>query len=243
MPEFIIITVILAIVAFFYSSIGHGGASGYIAVLSIAGISSSIIKPSALILNILVASVSFIIYYRNKHFNWKLFYPFILLSLPMAYVGSFIELDAGIYKKIVGICLLISVIRLIIPSKEQNAITKKMSLPLAIIIGGAIGLLSGMIGMGGGIILSPVILLLRWGTLKETAAVSSLFIVVNSIAGLIGLFKQHISIPVEIYWWIPLSIATGLLGAYWGNKRAGNYTLKYVMTAILIFASFKLIFI
>jgi uncharacterized protein len=235
---------ILFIVSFLYSSIGHGGASGYIAVLSIIGMSNEIIRPSALALNIFVASISFIQYYRSGYFKWHLFYPFALLSVPMAYLGSFVDLDPTWYKRIIGVCLIIAVLRIIgLFQPKETSVSKPTPLIIAMVIGALLGFLSGMIGIGGGIILSPIILICGWGNLKETAAVSALFIVVNSLAGILGLFNQHISWPNELPFWLIVTVAGGFLGAYWGSKKAENKTLKQVLAVVLLFASYKLIFI
>lgn len=244
MGELIQILLLLFIVAFFYSTVGHGGASGYIAVLTLMGISATLIKPSALLLNIFVASISFYHYYKQGHFKWRLFYPFAILSIPMAYAGSFVILDPTWYKRILGICLLIAILRIVgLFNKKENSQTKQVPLVTGLIIGAALGFLSGMIGIGGGIILSPIILIFNWGNLKETSAVSALFIVVNSIAGMIGLFKQGINLPTEVFLWIAVAIAGGFLGAYLGSKKATNTTLRNVLAAVLLVAAFKLIFI
>lgn len=235
---------ILFIVSFLYSSIGHGGASGYIAVLSILGWSNEIIRPAALVLNVFVAAISFIQYYREGYFKWKLFYPFALASVPLAYAGSFIELDATWYKRIIGICLIVAVLRILGLFKPKEDVSiKNAPIVLCLLIGACLGFLSGMIGIGGGIILSPIILIFAWGNLKETAAVSALFIVVNSIAGILGLWNQQISWPQEIITWCIIVSIGGILGAYWGSKKANQVALKNVLAAVLFFASLKLIFI
>jgi uncharacterized membrane protein YfcA len=237
------ILLLLFLVAFFYSTVGHGGASGYIAVLTLIGISPLLIKPSALLLNIFVASISFYHYYKNGHFRWKLFYPFAILSIPMAYMGSFIVLDPTWYKRILGVCLLVAIFRILGLFNRKEITIKELPLISGLLIGAALGFLSGMIGIGGGIILSPIILLFRWGNLKETSAVSALFIVVNSIAGMVGLSKQEISWPPQVFLWIIVAVIGGFLGAYWGSKKAENKTLKNVLAVVLSFAAFKLIFI
>lgn len=244
MAELTGLLLILFIVSFLYSSIGHGGASGYIAVLSILGWGNEIIRPAALVLNVFVAAISFIQYYRQGHFKWKLFYPFALASVPFAFAGSFIELDATWYKRIVGICLILAVLRIIgIFKSKEDFQTKNVSLAVGLFIGAGLGFLSGMIGIGGGIILSPIILIFGWGNLKETAAVSALFIVVNSIAGILGLWNQQIIWPSEIViWGIVVSIG-GFIGAYWGSKNANQVILKNVLATVLFLASLKLIFI
>ena len=244
MGELVGVLALLFIVAFFYSTVGHGGASGYIAVLTLLGISPLLIKPSALLLNIFVASIAFYHYYKNGHFKWRLFYPFAILSVPMAYAGSFMTLDPTWYKRIVGICLLFAILRIVGAfNRQKTTETKELPIVIGLLIGAALGFLSGMIGIGGGIILSPIILLFNWGNLKETSAVSSLFIVVNSIAGMVGLSKQTINWPPQVFLWLTVAVIGGFLGAYWGSKRAENTTLKNVLAVVLLFAAFKLIFI
>lgn len=244
MLELVGLLLILLIVSFLYSSIGHGGASGYIAVLGILGMNNDVIRPSALILNVFVASISFLQYYRGGHFRGKLFYPFALLSIPMAFAGSFVELDAAWYKRIVGICLILAVLRIIgIFKPKDETTTKNAPLVICLLIGAALGFLSGMIGIGGGIILSPIILICGWGNLKETAAVSSLFIVVNSIAGILGLCGQQISWPPQLPLWIVVAVIGGFLGAYWGSKKAQPKPLRNVLATVLFLAALKLIFI
>lgn len=244
MNEQIGILVLLFIVAFFYSTVGHGGASGYIAVLTLIGVSSLLVKPSALLLNIFVSVIAFYQYYRNGHFRWKLFYPFALLSVPMAYAGSFINLDPTWYKRILGVCLLFAILRILgVFNRKEITATKQLPLVTGLIIGAVLGFVSGMIGIGGGIILSPIILLFNWGDLKETSAVSALFILVNSISGMIGLLRQEVSWPPYIFLWLAVAVAGGLLGAYYGSKKATNTILKNLLACVLFFAALKLIFI
>lgn len=244
MPEHILIIILLLLVAFFYASVGHGGASGYLAVFSLFGMAAADIKSSALILNVFVASVSFIQYYRSGHFKWKLFYPFIILSVPMAYLGTFIELDASLYKKILGICLLIAVIRVagFLKPKKETEIKEVVLIP-AILIGAVLGFVSGVIGIGGGIILSPLIILLHWGTLKQTSAVSALFIVVNSLAGIVGLWRQDTDFSPQLGIWVAVTVCGGALGAWWGSTKVHGKMLRNLLAGVLLFAALKLIFI
>lgn len=153
---------LLFLVAFLYSSVGHGGASGYLALMAFFSFAPETMRPTALILNLFVSLTAFIQYYRNGHFRWKLFWPFAIASIPAAFIGGLIVIDAAWYKKILGILLLFPVVRLGGVKFNSEKTDKEQTLFASLLIGATIGLFSGMIGIGGGIILSPVILLLHW---------------------------------------------------------------------------------
>ena len=177
--SFILFYCLLFIVAFLYASVGHGGASGYLALMAIFAISPAIMKPTALLLNLFVSSTSFIQFYRGGHFKWKTFWPFALASIPLSFVGGTMMIESSIYKRILGLLLLIPVIRFFFFKNTDSKDFKSSNIPLSLAIGSIIGLLSGMIGIGGGIILSPILLLLKWTDQKQTAAISAAFIFVN----------------------------------------------------------------
>ena len=240
-PIQILFLVILLIVAFMYSSIGHGGASGYLALMAIFGIETTLMKGSALILNLFVAGIAFYQYQKNGHFKWKLFWPFALASIPFAFLGGTISLDPNLYKKILGIFLIFAVLRIIGVFGKESEESKELKLWVALLIGSFLGFFSGLIGIGGGIILSPLILLLHWANMKQTAAVSALFILVNSISGLIGLTFSGFEYYDKIYIWIAVAFSGGILGAYLGAKIFNNKILKYVLAIVLGTASIKLI--
>ena len=194
METIIIFYLLLFLVAFLYSSVGHGGASGYLALMAIFNFSPDVMKPTALLLNLFVSLTSFLQFYRGKHFNWKIFLPFAITSVPMAFVGGLITVDADIYKKILGILLLVPIIRFLFFANIRTEELKRSNLALSLLIGAAIGFLSGLIGIGGGIILSPVLLLLKWSDMKQTAAISALFIFVNSVSGLAGQLTKIVAL-------------------------------------------------
>ncbi len=235
---------ILPIVAFLYASVGHGGASGYLALMVLLSFASQDIRVIALILNLFVAGISFYHFNREGHFNAKLFYPFVMGSIPAAFVGGMLEIDSFWYKRILGIFLLLATVRFLLRSKSTET-QKNIHLPLATFIGAAIGFFSGMIGIGGGIILSPVILLLGWGNLKETAAVSALFIVTNSALGLLGNYFNDFQLDMALSWKqlslvIALAVLGGFAGSYWGSQLKNMQLLKYVLAGVLGVASIKL---
>ncbi len=233
---------ILPIVSFLYSSVGHGGASGYLALMVLFSFSPEIMKPTALLLNLFVAGISFYYYYKAGFFNKSLFIPFAISSIPLAFLGGTIEVDASIYKKILAILLVFAILKMLnIFGKENNSI-KQVKLWQGLVVGGIIGFFSGLIGIGGGIILTPVILLLHWGKMKEAAAVSALFIWVNSASGLIGQLSTGISINIESFILVVIAMIGGVLGGYLGSKKLNNQKLRYILALVLFMACFKLFF-
>ena len=224
-----------------YASVGHGGASGYLALMVLFGVSPMLMKPSALILNIIVSAISFAMYYRSGHFKWKILLPFILLSIPLSFLGARITIDAHTYKIILGICLLIATMRLLgVFGATSFKDTREVKFIPAMLIGGVLGFVSGMIGIGGGILLSPVLLLLKWSDMKQTAAVSAAFIFVNSVSGIIGAASSQQAFAPEIYGWITAAVVGGSFGAFYGSGIFKHSVLKYILSAVLIFASTKL---
>jgi uncharacterized protein len=242
MENIILFYLLLFLVAFLYSSVGHGGASGYLALMALFGIAPEVMKPTALLLNLFVSLTSFIQFYRGRHFNWKIFLPFAIASVPMAYIGGMITLEGDIYKKILGILLLIPIARFLFFANIQVKELKKSNPWLSILIGAAIGFLSGLIGIGGGIILSPILLLLKWTDMKQTAAISALFIFVNSLSGLAGQLNKGISFSTDMYAYVAVAFVGGICGAYYGSLKFRQDILKYLLAVVLIVAAYKLIF-
>lgn len=234
---------LLFLVAFFYASVGHGGASGYLALMALFSFTPAVMKPTALLLNIFVSVTSFLFYYRAKHFQWKLFYPFAITSIPMAFVGGMITVDALIYKKILGVLLIIPVLRFLFFRNISVEEIKKSNVWLSLIIGAAIGFFSGMIGIGGGIILSPVLLLLKWTDMKQAAAVSALFIFVNSLSGFAGQLTKGIHFSGDMLAYVLIALLGGALGAYYGAQRFNQGILKNLLAVVLLVAAYKLIFL
>jgi uncharacterized membrane protein YfcA len=239
--EQLVVTLLFVVIAFLYSSVGHGGASGYLGAMVLLGISPSLMKSSALLLNITVSSIATIQFYRSGYFRKELLIPFIILSIPFSFIGSNIHLNDHIYKIILGFCLLVSVFRLLMMNKivSGNEVRKIPFIP-ALIIGAVIGLFSGMIGIGGGILLSPILLLFHWANIKESAAVAAPFILLNSISGMIGLGTGGIIFTPEIAIWVVAASIGGIMGSYWGSVKFNFYALRLILAAVLILAAGKL---
>jgi uncharacterized membrane protein YfcA len=232
---------LLFIVAFLYAAVGHGGASGYLALMAVFGMLPEVMKPTALLLNLFVSLSAFLLFYKEGHFKWKIFLPFALTSIPFSFLGGMIALDASIYKKILGVLLLIPVVRLAaFPNKDINDL-KQSTFFLSLLIGACIGFLSGLIGIGGGIILSPVLLLLAWTNQKQTAAISALFIFVNSLSGLAGQLTKGINFQSEMFILVGVAFAGGSVGAWLGAKKFNQNILKYLLATVLLMASVKLL--
>lgn len=235
------IYLIILLVAFLYASVGHGGASGYLAIMSLYNFAPETLKPTALMLNLFVAGISFIQYFRNGFFRKKLFFVFAISSIPAAFLGGMISLDPDIYKKILGVLLIFAVLRILGVFGASDETTKDPKWIPGLLIGMVIGFFSGLIGIGGGIILSPVILLLGWGNLKETAAVSALFIWVNSVAGMAGLMSTGVTFADNLIIFVAVAVIGGLVGGYIGSHKWNLKALKLALSIVLIMACFKLI--
>lgn len=229
----------ICLVAFLYSSVGHGGASGYLGLMALFGIEVAMMKPSALILNVFVSSIAFISYYRAGHFRLRLLLPFAITSIPAAFLGATLEVPPELYKKILGVALFIAALRILIRPGEEKA-KRRLLIPIALACGALIGFFSGLIGIGGGIILSPLLLLTRWGGMKETAAASAAFIFLNSLAGLSGHVIAGMEVPPQIILWIIVVMIGGLLGSWSGGFRLTVTQLRYLITTVLLVASIKL---
>tara|TARA_B110000438_G_C15720685_1_gene609664 strand:+ start:420 stop:1163 length:744 start_codon:yes stop_codon:yes gene_type:complete len=235
--------IILAIIALLYGSVGHGGATGYLALMAIFNFSPLFMKPTALLLNLVVAGIAFIQFWRAGFFKKNLFFPFAITSIPAAFLGGLIEVDAFLYKKILAVFLILAIVKMIPLTKKKGAQLKKLPIGLGLIIGLAIGFFSGLIGIGGGIILSPIILLFNWGKIKEAAAVSALFIWVNSFAGISGQFIKGLELNSTIFVMILIVTISGFIGGYLGSKKINSKNLNYLLSLILLIASIKLFLI
>lgn len=230
----------VAVVAFLYASVGHAGASGYIAVMGLLSVSPALIKPTALTLNLLVASIGTWQFWRAGHFRWETFWPFAVPAVPCAFIGGWLHLPAAAFKVLVGIVLLCSALSLVLrPPAERPGVMPP--LPLALAIGAGLGLLAGLTGTGGGIYLTPLLIFLHWATTKTAAAVSALFILLNSTSGLGGHLLATGTLPGVA---APLAAAVvvgGAAGAWLGSRRLPQTTIKRMLAVVLAIAGTKMV--
>ncbi len=233
-------------IALLYSTVGHAGASGYLATMSLLSFPPGVMKPTALALNILVALVTSVRFYLAGHFSWRLFWPFALASVPMAYLGGGLAVHATIYKVLVGLALIFAAAHVVLRNKavpDGVASVDGPSVPAALTAGGVIGFISGLTGVGGGIFLSPVLIMLGWAGLRRTAALSAVFILVNSLAGLAGYLQKGGSLPEHMGIWTVAVLSGGLIGSSLGATKLNSPVLRYTLGAVLAMAGMKLVII
>jgi uncharacterized membrane protein YfcA len=232
--------VLIAIAAVLYSSVGHGGASGYLAAMALFGMEPAMMKPAALTMNIFVTTLVLVRLVRAGHFNWRLFLPFAAGSLPLAFIGGAWTLNTTAYRVIVGLALLLATWRLL----WQGADTERVQPPsgwVAVPVGAVLGLVSGMTGVGGGIFLSPLLLLFNWATMRGSAAIAAAFILFNSIAGLAGYATTAGAWPPGIPLLVATALAGALLGSELGARQLAPFRLRQALCVVLVIAGAKLI--
>lgn len=232
-------------IATLYSSIGHAGASGYLAIMALLSFAPESIKPTSLILNIIVALIASIRFIKDGYFDKKIFFSFVVFSIPASFIGGFLTLPSFYFKIIAGIFLIVSAVLLLFKkqkSDEEINETKNLWLWSAL-FGSLIGFISGIIGVGGGIFLTPLILMFGWTKVKNVSGISALFILLNSVSGLLGHFSALHKVDTNIFFWIAAVIAGGFLGSYLGSKKFNNRVIIYCLFVVLISAGLKFIFV
>lgn len=235
--------ILLPIVAFLYAAVGHGGASGYLALMALFSFSESMMRPTGLLLNLFVAAIAFYHFWKKGYFNLKLFLAFAIGSIPLSYFGGLLSIDPYYYKIILAILLLFAILKLLNVFGKDNQELNKIRWVPAIFVGAIIGFVSGLIGIGGGIILSPIILILKWGKVKEAAAVSALFIWVNSAAGMAGQLHEGVQFDSSTWLFVGLAVVGGFAGGYFGSSKLDNKGLRNLLAFVLILACAKLVFV
>jgi len=243
MPIEIVTLLVLSIflVSLLYSSVGHAGASGYIAVMTLFSLTPAEIRPTALALNILVACIATWQFYRAGHFVWSLFWPFVVLSVPMAFVGGYLNIPTHVFKVLVGGVLLLSAVQLTVRPPAEGE-PKPPNKPVAIGAGAGLGLLSGLTGTGGGIFLTPLLIFMRWARTKNASGVSAPFILLNSISGLTGNISSTNNVPAVVWPLLATVAIGGFIGSYVGSRKLPALAIKRLLAAVLLIAGLKLIF-
>lgn len=239
----IILSLLVFLASALYASVGHAGASGDIAAMGLVGVPAEQMKPVALVLNLFVATIGTYRFYRAGYFSWSLLWPFVITSVPFAFLGGRITLPNTIYRPIVGVVLLYAAYRLVRLTTRRNEPEPNKGAPLipAMLWGSIIGLLSGLTGVGGGIFLSPLLLLMGWAETRESAGVSAAFILANSIAGLAGNIATVHKLPHMIVWLIPAAIVGGIVGSELGSRRLNPTALRRLLAVALVIAAVKMI--
>jgi uncharacterized membrane protein YfcA len=243
LPIELLLVLCLGIGAMLYASVGHGGASAYIAIMTLFAMAPAEIRPAALCLNIVVSGIAATQFIRAGHMSWRLLLPFAAAAVPLAFVGGMVSLPTHGYRPLLGVILLYATVSLVWSARKVSDEEPKRRLPLAAVLGmgGGIGLLSGLTGVGGGIFLSPLLLALRVAATRETSAVSSAFIFVNSIAGLTGFMLKGGSIPTHVPYWAIAVAVGGFVGATWGARYLRTPTLRYLLALVLLIAGLKML--
>jgi len=237
----LLLGLLLLLTALLYSSVGHAGASGYLAAMALFDMAPAQMKPTALVLNALVAAIGTWNFWRGGWFRWRLFWPFALTSIPAALIGGAITLPDVLYRPLVGAVLVYSALRLLMSPSPAQSEPRPPSIAIAIVAGAVLGLLSGLTGVGGGIFLSPLIVLAGWGTVREASGVAAPFILVNSLAGLAGRGVALSTLPAALPWWLLMVLAGGALGSWAGSRRLPTLAIRRLLAIVLLLAGGKML--
>ncbi len=237
----LVLAALILAAALLYSSVGHGGASGYLAAMALFGVAPAVMKPTALALNILVATIATVKYLRAGCFSARLFWAFACTSIPLAFVGGRIELPAVYYKPVVGVVLLYAAVQLWRGGFMPRDPAARPSPIVAAGLGAVVGLLSGLTGVGGGIFLTPLVLFMGWSDVRQAAGVSAAFILVNSVAGLAGLWSRVGELPEALPLWATAAVVGGWVGAEYGSRRLAGPTMQRLLAAVLTIGGAKLV--
>jgi uncharacterized membrane protein YfcA len=240
MPSSVLLPIAFLVAAVLYSSVGHAGASGYLGVMAFLNVPAATMRPTALVLNLIVASIATIRFARAGFFSWPLFWPFAVGSIPFAYLGGAVTLPGHWYRTLVGVVLWAAAVRLWLNLRlRQRHAPPRIA---AVLCGAGIGLLAGLTGTGGGIFLSPLLLFMGWAETKETGGVSAAFILANSAAGLAGNPASLNHLPEELPLWAGAVVIGGLIGSELGSRRIDTPTFRRLLGAVLLVAGTKLVF-
>jgi len=237
------LAVCIFIIAVMYASVGHGGASGYLAIMALFSLHPEALKPTALMLNIVVAGVGAYLYYSAGHFSWRVFWPFVMTSIPMSFIGGTFSLPPEYYRPVLGMVLFYAAWRLFARRRNEEYEAKPPGLPLSMFVGAVLGFASGLIGVGGGIFLSPLMLLLRWARVREVSGIAAMFILVNSISGLSGHLSSMQYVPEYAPVLAGVALVGGTIGALCGSRHLPVATILKAMSLMMVMAGGKMFLI
>jgi uncharacterized membrane protein YfcA len=238
----LLLALLIFVMATLYSSVGHAGASGYLAAMALLSVAPELMRPTALVLNIFVATIATIQFAWAGHFSWRLYWPFVATAVPAAYLGGALALPARWYAIVVGGALLLAALRMFFTAvRAGSEPTHPPPLWAALLTGACIGMLAGLTGTGGGIFLTPIVLFMRWADAKKAAGLSAPFILATSIAGIVGLLSKSPALPGELPIWITAAVAGGLTGAYFGSRRLSSPWLRRLLALVLAIAGLKML--
>lgn len=240
--EFSLLVSLIFLSALLYSSVGHGGASAYLASMALIGIAPETMRPAALVLNVAVASIALYKFYRVGAFSAKLFLPLAIAAMPMAFLGGMISLPSHIYKPIIGIVLIYAAWLVLRRSNQAYQVNLDLpKTPVLLVFGALLGLLSGLTGVGGGIFLSPLLLFFRWAEMRVISGVSAAFILVNSLSGLAGVMTKAPELPATLPYWVLAAVIGGFIGAEYGSKRLAVPAIRKALVVVLLIAGLKML--
>jgi uncharacterized membrane protein YfcA len=230
-------------VAVLYSSVGNAGASGYLAVMALVGMAPDVMKPTALLLNIIVSAIATVRFHRAGYFSWRIFWPFTIGSVPFAAVGGALSVPGALYSALVSLFLLVTAYRLLFYGGPARPARRPLSLATALLCGAGVGFVSGLTGIGGGILLSPLLLLANWADARQSAGVASAFVLVNSVAASLGHVLVIGAAPRAIVWWGLAVALGGLIGAELGARQLAETALRRILAVVLTIAGLKLLLV
>ena len=242
MIEALLLALLFFAAALLYSSVGHAGASAYLAAMALVGLPPDVMRPTALVLNLFVASIVVVRFTRAGHLPWRDLLPLVIGSVPAAFLGGSVELPGELYRPLVAIVLLAGAWRLATAAPASDDAATGVPLLPGILAGAAIGLLAGLTGTGGGIFLTPLLVLASWAATRDAAGLSGAFILANSVAGLAGLMTGGVTLPGELPLWIGAVVAGGLIGSWLGAARFSILALRRTLAIVLVIAAVKLVF-
>lgn len=244
MHEILILAAAVFVISVLYSSVGHAGASGYLAVMGLLSVAPATMKPTALVLNLVVGSVATIRFARAGRFSFSTWWPFALASIPMAFVGGAVQLPVRGFRILVGVVLLFAAVQLVrdrVEAQSHGGGSHRPPIPIAVAAGSGLGLLAGLTGTGGGIFLSPLLLFAGWSGTRESGGVTAAFVLANSAAGLAGNIASVEALPPETLVLAPVVLLGGLLGSGFGAERVASSTFRRLLGVVLLIAGGKLV--